>query len=219
MERPDDCIPLQEDSNERLEFLGDAILNLVVADYLYERYPDENEGFLTIMRTRLVNGNMLSYLASKIHLGDHIVISKQVEANNGRQNNKILEDAFEALIGAIYIDFNDNANKKHMCAGNGFAIAKVFIINILETYVEFSDLVHQRTNPKDKLIKQCQHNFQWTPKIYEIDVCDKDNTKIHTVCIKNQNNDVIATAKATTRKLAEISAASKALAYFGWDES
>ena len=62
---PPECLPLQEESNERLEFLGDSILNLSVTTYVYDRYPDMNEGFLTNMRTKLVNGKMLAYLASK----------------------------------------------------------------------------------------------------------------------------------------------------------
>jgi ribonuclease-3 len=222
IECPVNCIPLQEESNERLEFLGDAVLNLVVADYLFERYPDVNEGFLTIMRTRLVNGKMLAYLAGEIELGKHIVISKQIEQNNGRENNKILEDSFEALLGAIYIDFNSykikttKADNLIQHTGIGFQMVSNFIITILEKFVEFSDLVHQKINPKDKLMKQCQHNYNWTPKIYEVDVTEKDNNKIHTVCVKNANSQIIATAKGNSRKSAELNAATKALEYYGW---
>lgn len=222
---PGNCLPLQEESNERLEFLGDAILNLVVADYLFERYVDVNEGFLTIMRTRLVNGKMLSFLARKLELGKHIVISKQIESNNGRDNIKILEDAFEALLGAIYIDFNDfkiNTTGRLSILntlGIGFQIVKLFIINVIETYVDFSELVNQRVNPKDKLIKNCQHNFQWTPKMLEMDITEKDNNKIHTICIKNPNDEIISTGKGKNRKSAEINASLRALEYFGWTEN
>ena len=222
---PGNCLPLQEESNERLEFLGDAVLNLVVADYLFERYADVNEGFLTIMRTRLVNGKMLALLARKLELGKHIVISKQIESNNGRDNIKILEDSFEALLGAIYIDFNEykiNTTGKLSLLntlGIGFQIVKLFIINIIETYVDFSELVNQRVNPKDKLIKNCQHNFQWTPKMLEMDITEKDNNKIHTICIKNPNDEIISTGKGKNRKSAEINASLKALDYFGWSES
>ena len=221
---PDNCLPLQEESNERLEFLGDAVLNLVVADYLFERYVDVNEGFLTIMRTRLVNGKMLALLARKLELGKHIVISKQIESNNGRDNVKILEDSFEALLGAIYIDFNEyevNTTGKLSflnTLGIGFQIVKLFIINVIETYVDFSDLVNQRVNPKDKLIKNCQHNFQWIPKILEMDITERDNNKIHTICIKNPNDEIISTGKGKNRKSAEINASVKALDYFGWSE-
>jgi ribonuclease-3 len=219
---PGNCLPLQEESNERLEFLGDAVLNLVVADYLFERYVDVNEGFLTIMRTRLVNGKMLALLARKLELGKHIVISKQIESNNGRDNIKILEDSFEALLGAIYIDFNEykiNTTGKLSLlntSGIGFQVVKLFIINVIETYVDFSELVNQRVNPKDKLIKNCQHNFQWTPKMLEMDIIERDNNKIHTICIKNPNDEIISTGKGKNRKSAEINASVKALNYFGW---
>jgi ribonuclease III len=222
---PVNCLPLQEESNERLEFLGDAVLNLVVADYLFERYVDVNEGFLTIMRTRLVNGKMLAFLARKLKLGKYIVISKQIESNNGRDNIKILEDSFEALIGAIYIDFNEykiNTIGKLSplnSLGIGFQVVKLFIINVIETYVDFSELVNQKVNPKDKLIKSCQHNFQWTPKMLEMDITEIDNNKIHTICIKNPNGEIIATGKGKNRKSAEINASVKALDYFGWSES
>lgn len=75
---PIDCMPLQENSNERLEFLGDSILNLIVARYVFDRYPDDNEGFLTNMRTKLVNGKMLAFLGEKIGLQNHVVISKKI---------------------------------------------------------------------------------------------------------------------------------------------
>ena len=71
-------MPLQENSNERLEFLGDSILNLTVARYVFDRYPDDNEGFLTNMRTKLVNGKMLAFLGEKIGLQNHVVISKKL---------------------------------------------------------------------------------------------------------------------------------------------
>ena len=222
---PNNCLPLQEESNERLEFLGDAVLSLVIADYLFERYPSVNEGFLTIMRTRLVNGNMLAFLSKKLDLGKHIIISKQIESNNGRSNVKILEDSFEALIGAIYIDFNSyhEIEFKKMStlqtSGTGFQIVREFIIDIIETYVDFSELVNQQVNPKDKLIKNCQHNFQWIPKLLELDITEKDNTKIHTICIKNPNNEIISTGKGKNRKTAEINASLRALEYYGWDKS
>ena len=220
---PANCIPLQEESNERLEFLGDSIMNFVIADYLFERYPDVNEGFLTKMRTRLVNGNMMAHLSKKIGLGDYVIISQQIESSDGRNNKNILEDVFEAFVGAIYMDYNsfkiNTGGKIPMLDGTGTGFQTVYkwIVSVIETFVDFSDLVKQKSNPKDKLVKQCQHNFQWMPKFYELDISEKQNKKIHTVCVKNKNGDIIATAKASSRKLAEFEAASKALQYFGWD--
>mgnify|MGYP001187394831 CR=1 FL=1 len=209
-ECPSNCLPLQEESNERLEFLGDAILNFVVGNYLYERYPDANEGFLTKIRTKIVNGTKLAELATYLRLGDHLIISHQLEQNKGRENKNNLEDVFEALLGAIYLDYS-RCNE-----GFGFETVTAFIVSILETYIDFSTLVVQKVNPKDTFIKLAQHNFQWTPKFYEINVCDKDNIKEHTISIKNNQDFTIAVATGGSRKIAEINAAEKALKYYGW---
>ena len=220
---PTDCLPLQEESNERLEFLGDSILNFVVADYLYERYPDVNEGFLTKARTRIVNGNKLAELSQYLRLGDHLIISDQLEQNNGRKNKNNLEDVFEAFIGAMYLDFNaykiDTKNEISILdqSGIGFQIVTTFIINIMETYIDFSTLVTQNENPKDLFIKMCQHNFQWTPKFFEINITEKDNIKEHTVSIKNNEDVILSISTGYSRKQAEINASMKALNYFGWN--
>lgn len=220
---PENCLPLQDESNERLEFLGDAILNFVVADYLFERFPTVDEGFLTKIRTRLVNGNMLAYLSKKIGLGNYIVISQQIESNDGRNNKNILEDAFEAIIGAIYIDFNElkinTSGKLPLLDGSGigFQMVKKWIIAVIETYIDFTELLNQKSNPKDTFVKLCQHNFQWIPKFFEVDVCEKNNKKIHTVCVKDNKGVVVATAKGSSRKNAEFETAKKALKYYGFE--
>jgi ribonuclease-3 len=151
------CLPLQEESNERLEFLGDAVLNLVVASYLFERYPDENEGFLTRMRTKLVNGNILAELFRKTGLESFTVISKQIEDNDGRYNKKVMEDCFEAFLGALFVDA-------------GFVAAETWLVAFLEHNVDFSGLIAQRTNYKDMLVKYFQHSFNRMPRFVEVTV-------------------------------------------------
>lgn len=206
---PDNCMPLQEESSERLEFLGDSILNLTVAKYVFERYPQMNEGFLTNMRTKLVNGKMLAWLGSKLNLGKYVIISKQIDENNGRQNKNILEDAFESFIGAILLD-NDAKNN------NGFQVAENWIVSVIEKFVDFSELIHKTENFKDTLIKYCQHTFQWIPKFYEINIDEVHNKKIHTVCVKNDAGDIIGIGKNINRKSAEIDAAEKGLHFYGY---
>jgi len=206
---PDNCMPLQEESSERLEFLGDSILNLTVAKYVFERYPQMNEGFLTNMRTKLVNGKMLAWLGSKLNLGKYVIISKQIDENNGRQNKNILEDAFESFIGAILLD-NDAKNN------NGFQVAENWIVSVIEKFVDFSELIHKTENFKDTLIKYCQHTFQWIPKFYEINIDEVYNKKIHTVCVKNDAGDIIGIGKNINRKSAEIDAAEKGLHFYGY---
>jgi len=153
------CLPLQEESNERLEFLGDAVLNLVVASYLFQRYPDENEGFLTRMRTKLVNGNILAELFRKTGLENFTIISKQIEDNNGRFNKNVMEDCFEAFLGAVFVDGGDQ----------GFIAAETWLINFLESNVDFPGLIAKQNNYKDMLAKYFQHAFNCMPRFIEVD--------------------------------------------------
>lgn len=203
---PPGCIPLQEESNERLEFLGDAVLNLVVGAYLFERFPDENEGFLTKMRTKLVNGGMLAQLCGMCGLCEWVIISRQLEDNAGRTNKKVMEDVFEAFLGALYLD-------------HGFAAAQAWIINFIETHIDFSALVKQQTNYKDALSKYFQHTFGCLPKYSETAPPPADGEQNGdsqcTVCIKNKEGIVIGFARAANRKLAECEAAKRVLRYYG----
>lgn len=98
------CVPLQEACNETYEFLGDTILNAVVGSYLYERFPMENEGFLTKTRTKMVRGTSLGQLAKRLGFGNWVIISQHVDSEGGRENLRILEDLFESFIAAIYLD-------------------------------------------------------------------------------------------------------------------
>lgn len=205
---PKDCLPLQEESNERLEFLGDSVLNLVIASYAFERYPNVNEGFLTNIRTKLVNGNMLARLSKEIGLNNYLIISHQIELNDGRNNKNILEDVFESFIGAIYLDFEEQ-NK------SGFDYAKQWIIQIIEENVDFTELMNTNVNYKDKFVKYCQHNLQYIPTFFQTNVTEQNGKKMHTVCVKNNNGVTIGVGKGFTKKEAEIDAAKKGLEYFG----
>jgi ribonuclease-3 len=221
---PSDCIPLQDMSYERLEFLGDSILGFVVANYLYMRFPDQNEGFLSKIRTRIVNGKMLGFLAEKIGFNKFAIISKQVEEANGRNNYKIMEDIFEAFIGALYIDFQTIDDivtlptkiKLEPLTGAGYFIAEQWIIYIIENYLDISDLILQKTNYKDMLISYMQQTFQFTPKFNEINITNtKDNNKIFNYCVRDRTNTIIATAQGSSKKDAENNVSKEALIYYG----
>lgn len=205
---PKDCLPLQEESNERLEFLGDSVLSLVIASYAFERYPNVNEGFLTNIRTKLVNGNMLAKLSKEVGLSKHLIISHQIELNDGRANKNILEDVFESFIGAIFLDF-ESQNKR------GFEYAKLWIIQIIEENVDFTELMSVNINYKDKFVKYCQHNLQYIPTFFQTNVVEQNGKKLHTVCVKNNNSVTIGVGKGFSKKEAEIDAAKKGLEYFG----
>jgi ribonuclease-3 len=149
-------LPLQEylhQHNERMEFLGDSVLSLIVANYLYHKYPDQDEGFLTRIKTKLVNGTQLAKLARQINLGKYILLSNHVENINGRNSQKILEDAFEAFLAAIFKDL-------------GFDAVNSFIINIIET-LDFAEVLLE-DNYKDLLLKFTQHTFKKSVPEYEL---------------------------------------------------
>lgn len=220
---PSDCLPLQEMSYERLEFLGDSILGMVVANYLYERFPDQNEGFLSKIRTKIVNGKMLGFLSDKIGFSKYAIISKQVEEANGRNNYKIMEDIFEAFIGAIYIDFQTMDDMVQMpenikmmpLTGAGYYIAEKWIVYIIENYIDLSELIRKKTNYKDILVSYMQHHLQDVPKYFEINITTKDNVKVFNYCVKDRNNTVLGTAIGNSKKEAENNVSKEALKYFG----
>ena len=216
---PDDCLPLQEISYERLEFLGDSLLGMVVAGYLYERFPDQNEGFMSKLRTKLVNGKMLGNLSNKIGFPKFAIISKQVEDVNGRNNYKIMEDIFEAFIGALYLDFQHESETLDLpieviSPGKGFFIVQRWIVYIIENYIDFADLIVSKTNYKDMLSTYMQHNLQDQPRFFEVNIVTKDNTKIFTYCIKDKNNTVIGTATGHSKKDAENNVALEGMKYY-----
>jgi len=107
-----DKIEEDDSSNERLEFLGDAVLNLVVANYLFDHFPDEDEGFLTKVRAKLVNRYTLSECAEKLNLNEFLLLNKNISDKSNRGIKTIQSDAFEAIIGALYLDLGLETCKK-----------------------------------------------------------------------------------------------------------
>lgn len=198
---PHDCLPLQEESNERFEFLGDAILNMTIAEYLFQRYPTENEGFLTRMRTKLVNGKMLAHLSNLVGLPKYVMLSKQIEEGDGRTNLNILEDVFESFIAAIFFDL-------------GLKYAQDWVINIIERNVDFSDLVRLNNNYKDIMLKYFQQTYGYIPKFYEIEVNSDGRHKHFKLCLKDNKNSIISYGEGKTKKEAENDAAKKAITQY-----
>ena len=131
-----------ERSNERLEFIGDSVLNLVIAKYLYEKYPDENEGYMTKLRTRIVSGKCLSKIAEKIGLSAHVRMNEKALRQGWNSNARIQEDLFESLVGAIYLD-------------QGLEMSSKFILNNLHDFLDSDDL-QVDTNFKDILMRHTQ---------------------------------------------------------------
>jgi len=142
-------------SNERLEFLGDGILELVTKFYLYKRFPKENEGFLTEIKIRLVKNEALGKLAKAIGLHHWIL-----EDNGNAFNIKILGSFFEAFLSAIFLDFN----KRNL----GFQMAQTFIESVFEKHVNWHDIIHKDDNYKNQLQIFMQKHFKTLPLYKQI---------------------------------------------------
>ena len=213
--KPPNCLELQKHSYERLEYLGDAILSATIASYLFERFPEADEGFLTRMRTKLVNGEMLGSLGQKMKLDEHVVMSHQLlEKNDFQVNYKIVEDLFEAFIGALYLDFNEEElehPRLEFYSGLGFQICQTYIINVIEKYVDFTDLIMNDYNYKDKLMKYFQQNNREILKYKEIVVDGPANNRTFTVCVMRGDESILAYGKGASKKKAEQCASKNAL--------
>lgn len=205
---PHGCLPLQEESNERLEYLGDSILNKTIAKYIFHRFPKHNEGFLTVMRTKLVNGVQLAKFAKEIGLDKFVIISAQLEASGGRSHKSTLEDTFEAFVAAIELDFDE-------ADGTGSHESSVWITQLVESMIDFVSLIKANVNYKDNLVKHCQHNLQFVPSFEELSHKLKSGEVAHKIIVRDNTGRTIAVAKDRKKKEAETEAARKALEYYG----
>lgn len=130
-------------SNERLEFLGDAFLDLAVSEELYDRYPQEDEGFLTRTRAKLVSERPLAEYARHLDLGRHLLLSDNAEQSNARTNPSLLADAFEALVGAVYLDLGHDA-------------ARTFVHDRALAPFDLAEVAARDTNYKSRLLERMQ---------------------------------------------------------------
>ena len=228
-DKPEGALELFDYNNETLEFLGDAVLSAVVARYLMERYHGQNEGFLTKMRSKLVNGEMLGNLAKKLGFGEIIIISRHIEDKcNGRTNPNILEDSFEAFIGAMFLDFNevDNYNLlDNFYTGIGFQVCEKFLINVYEDLVNFTELIMTNTNYKEQLGKYFNETHGHPARYGELSVSGISTEREYVCCVftpkydpksiedgeTHNEENIMVKATGTSRKKAEQAAAKLAL--------
>lgn len=172
---PASCIPLSSKSNERLEFIGDGVLECITKYYLYRRFPLENEGFMTEKKIALVKNEAIGKVAYEMGLHKWFILSKQTEEKQMRYNFKKLGCLFEALIGAIFLDFNkikvhdsDNLFQNIFVTGPGFQIAQNFIEAIFEKHIDWTELIQNDDNYKNILQVKIQREFKVTPDYLEI---------------------------------------------------
>ena len=184
-------------NNERLEFLGDAVLNLIVGEFLFKEFPKSNEGELSKIRASLVNETGFTRLANDIKLGDYIYISSAEERNKGRTKASILSDAFEAIMGAIYLE-------------SGLEVLKPIILDLLETSYETINLDVLFSDYKTALQEVTQAKFGSIP-IYKIEGSyGPDHKKEFEVSIWIDDKNY-GKAKGKSKKLAQQAVAKIAI--------
>ena len=175
VDRRHDCLPLKTKSNERLEFLGDGILECITKYYLYRRFPKENEGFMTEKKIALVKNESIGRLAYEMGINRWYIMSKNAEEKKTRTNLKKLGCLFEAFLGALFLDFNkinvkddDKWFENVFVTGPGFQMAQIFVESIFEQHVNWMDLLQNDDNYKNILQVKIQKEFKTTPVYMEI---------------------------------------------------
>ena len=186
--------------NERLEFLGDAILDMVISEYIYKKFPEMPEGELTKLRASVVCEHSLAEIAKNLNFGDYMFLGKGEEITGGRNRVSILADAFEAVIGAIFID-------------GGFEAVKNYIINLIKEPINNMKTSFKLIDCKTHLQEIVQKNNK-NPIIYKIvDEKGPDHNKIFVVNVYN-NENIIGVGAGKSKKEAEQNAAFDALKNF-----
>ena len=220
-ERPPNCLPLQEADNEESEFAGDSLLGCVVALYLYERYAGKGEGFLTRLRTRIVNNKMLGELAKKLGLEPWIIVSRHVEdvCVGGRGNLRLLGSMLEAWIYALFKNYETPQNPgrglpPHPEGSRGFKVVRTFLVNVIQRHVNFVELITDDTNFKDQLLRHFQATYHQPPRYREVSVVGPPHDRVFTMGVIDPANEtkIIARATARNKKVAEQEASRLALA-------
>lgn len=190
------------DHNERLEFLGDAVLELAVTDYLYKKYPNEDEGVLTSYRAALVNANIISDIARDFGMNEYLLLSKGEAKDTGKARNYILANTFEAVLGAIYID-------------QGYVEAEKFVAKTILIHID--NVVKNKLwkDPKSYVQEKAQEFLGVTPAYKVISESGPDHDKHFTIGIYF-GNELAAEGKGKSKQEGEQSAAQKAMEVRGW---
>ena len=184
-------------NNERLEFLGDAVLDLVISELLYQFYSEQTEGSLSRMRSSLVKGDTLAALAKELDLGEYLVLGKGENTSGGRERLSLLSNALEAVIGAIFLD-------------GGYLEAKNAIIKIFDARIQVLDPKSEHKDHKSILQEKLQAMKQQLPE-YSLIRSEGNHNKSFIVQCSIKSGEIVTKASGKTLRVAEQQAASKAL--------
>ena len=191
--------------NERLEFLGDSVLSVVVSEYLFDRFATLPEGDLTQTRAMLVQSASLASYSREIGLGDYLYLGHGEEKNNGRERQSTLENAFEALVAAIYLDAGED---------KGFEAVRGFVLPIIKRFLADNSEKAKRIDAKtelQQLIQQAEGDFL---EYIVVGESGPDHKKEFEV-VARLNSNVIGRGKGRSKREAEQNAAKEALILFG----
>ena len=174
---PSNCVPLKSKSNDRLEFIGDGILEQIVKNYIYNRFPDKHEGFMTEKKIEIVKNVTIGRIAYEMGLHKWLILSNHAEDMKTRTNFKKIGCLFEAFLGAMFTDFNKISVTLNVPSPNEFAIeleagfqmTRRFLINVLEKHINWVDLVKSNNNFKNILQMKIQKEFKTTPHYIELE--------------------------------------------------
>lgn len=189
------------ESNERLEFLGDAVLELIVTEYLYKNYPNP-EGELTNWRAALVRGEHLAEIAGRLKLGTYLQLSRGEELSGGRAKDYILANTFEALVGVIYLE-------------KGFQAAEKMIQKIILPELESILAAHKHIDAKSRLQELAQEKKGVTPNYTVLTEEGPDHAKLFTIAA-NFGKEKVGTGMGPSKQKAEQDAARDALKNLQW---
>jgi len=189
--------------NQRLEFLGDAVVQLVITEHLFSMFPDFSEGQLTKMRTRIVSRAALKVLAADLDLGSYLMMGRGEEASGGRERASTLADAFESLVGAVYLD-------------GGFEASREFLLQV--TIDEFEKLLEDPAefNPKGKL-QEILQAIRPSPPDYSVREISSKPGSSEFFCTVSWSGLELGSGSGLSKKQAQVAAASRALEKRSWE--
>jgi dsRNA-specific ribonuclease len=206
------ALPLQKECYERLEFLGDAVLHLINAEYLSKRYDNCDEGFLTKLRTRIEDSDTLAKFTKILGLDKYILFGRSMEQSGGRlSGDKIFEDVFEAFIAALFLDSNSNYQNCY-----------TLVVQLLVDTIDFSQLINKDDNYK-ALLLQLYHKFKWEDPEYGMKSTIEagDNKKTFNMYVKGYLEvkgetkwTIVGIGSGSSKKKGEQEAARNALLFY-----
>ncbi|HMS85644.1 MAG TPA: ribonuclease III [Nitrospira sp.] len=186
--------------NERLEFLGDAVLSLIISDYLARRYPELSEGALSKLKAKLVSETPLANAARRLDLGRYLRLGRGEERSKGREKTSLLADALEAVIAAVYLD-------------GGFEASRDFTVDVLAEELHRLDVLQEQPGGDDyktRFQEWCQKRHELLPQYLVVRETGPDHEKVFEVEV-HVNHQVVGVGRGNSKKEAEQEAAQRAL--------